>query len=354
MDIIRLLHLKGLYSTLSEIRFFVKTLRKYRKILKTGKYVLFPTMRAMSIKESNIYEKANKYFFREIPVSPTVKLVNAFNKCGVFYNNSQSEQLYDAFYIANNYNAVREIKLFAFDKKKILTICANHNDFEEQLLLYNNLHSFYNLPLITQTGRFENSYEISMVDCHSRPDEIHALTNILASAMNNSNRNAKKHPISELLSYNYSDTEMNSILNDIYGKIPSDLLNSNFSVCMQHGDLSRDNLIYGESDGKTNFWWIDWEHIAPRIFLYDYFFYMINTAFCYHDTSALDAYMNGNHNGDLKKYFEFFEMKFDPAKLEGYFLVFLIVFFKERICDLGHLGVLKDYCNYLKEIKLLT
>ena len=117
-------------------------------------------------------------------------------------------------------------------------------------------------------------------------------------------------------------------------------------LSLQHGDLSKDNLLYGECDGKKDFWWIDWEHADERVFFYDYFFYITNSAI-YYDTLAYEHYMSGEADEDLKCFFDHFGLKYTPERKKDYFLIFSVVFLKERVCDTGRLETLKTYCNFI-------
>ncbi len=338
---------------LSQLYFLKKTLKKYRKVLKKGNYYMFLTMRAMTLNEQTSMNKAKRYFDKKVPNSVRTSLVHYLNELGFYKNRAGSDNGYDAFYVANNYDKTREIKLFSFDRRKILTICANSTDFKNQTDWYEKMHTSYNMPRIEKSPLFDNSYEISMIDVKPRPDEIYALSNILSSTMENNREKVgtlDKASVSEFLFLEYENDEMNQILQGICSKISPDALDLDISLCEQHGDLSRDNLLYGTSDEKTCFWWIDWEHLKERPFFYDYFFYILNTAMYFHDKTALHAYFNGDNNEELKKCFGFFGTEFSCDRLKDYFLIFAVVFLKERVCDKGNLYALKMYYDFINEI----
>ena len=343
-------------KVLSEFVFFRKTLKRYSKMMKTGKYFLFPTMRAMVVDEPKTYDVATLYFNKKTPNSMRKKLIKIANKVGFFKNVASSVQEYEAMYIANNYDSVRETKLFSFSNKKILTICANEKDYEEQIKLYDELHCYFNIPKIKKACSYNNAYEITMIDFKKRPCDEKALKNILFS-VSNYNKSVKEKlscSVGQLLLFNYEDNEINCILNSICSQISTAVRDLEIPICQQHGDLSRDNLIYGESEEQETFWWIDWEHKGNRVFFYDYFFYILNTALYFKDTYAFENYMNGNYNEDLRVFFESFGVEFYPEKLRDYFLVYFVAFLKERVCDRGNIIALKMYRDFALNNKLLT
>ncbi len=315
---------------------------------------MLPNLRAMVINISDSYDTAKTLFIKTTTASKKTTAIKFLNKLGVFFNFTNGQQSYDAFYVANNHNKIREIKFFDFTNSKILTICATTEDYDKYLSLHSALCKDYNQPAILNQCDNVKSYEISMVRSKPRPNEIKALSQILSSNISYNRIPSKKILTSELMSHSYCNTDIVNILNHICNELTPDLLNLEIPICLQHGDLSRDNLIYGESNGLTDFWWIDWEHVSPRIFLYDYFFYIVNTAYCYHDLTAFNIYINGHHNQNLRVFFEHFGVPFCADNLKDYILIFLIVFFKERLCDKDYIDVLKDYYDYVKKLKLLA
>ena len=123
-------------------------------------------------------------------------------------------------------------------------------------------------------------------------------------------------------------------------------------ICVQHGDLSKENLIFGECEGKLDFWWIDWEHIGERAFFYDYFFYIINSSL-YYDMNAYKSYISGEADDSLRKMFAHFALEFNSEDRFNYFLLFTIPFLKERVCSKGGLPVLKTYYNLIEAMEAM-
>lgn len=338
-----------LLSVLKEITYLRSIIKCYGGSLEQGRYHLFDNFRSMCLVGSK--DKAAIYFDREKSTPKKVSIVKKLNKLGYYKNsNKKTTAEYEAFYSANNFDRIREVKLFSFKRGKILTLCTSQNEAEKQLSQYNTFSSAYNMPKVAGKDRYPNSFEISMIDIKPLPNDLEALSTILdcTEKYNPSIDGLERKSAKELIDFSYENQEMNSLLKLIADKINPNVLEYEIPLCMQHGDISKDNLIYGEADGKTGFWWIDWEHVDKRTFFYDFFFYIINSAM-YFDTKSLDCYMNGDADNVLQKTFSHFGLEFTPESRKDWLLVFMIEFLKERVCDFGRVEALKKYCEFVEE-----
>jgi len=348
--------IKQMRRIFRELRYLKRILNTYGGSLRPGSYQMFPSMRAIAAVDSDVLKNADRYFAKNIQVGITQKMIAKINKTS-FYCNKKcgATELYDAVYVANNYDKVREIKLFSFDRKEILTVCTSAKEQEKQITEYEKLHRWFGMPRAENQSQYENAYKIAMVDLLPRPDEKLALENIvqcICAYRLDHLAEEKSVTAEKITSFAYSCQELNDLLTNLTEKISSATLEKALTLCLQHGDLSRDNLIYGSCNGKTGFWWIDWEHARPRLFFYDYFFYMLNTALYFKDTSALDAYLHGNYDDQLHDYFSQFGLQYDPDLRKDYFLIFAVDFLKERVCDRGNLDALKMYLEFINQTVL--
>ena len=206
----------------------------------------------------------------------------------------------------------------------------------------------YQMPCVKANERYKNSLEVSLIDLKPIPSDKAALDSIAyATAKFSSGKKLQSASVGELISFAYENEEMNLMLEKIVKSIDRSLLDISIPLCMQHGDLSKDNLIYGESEGKTAFWWIDWEHAGERVFFYDYFFYIINSGL-YYDTKSYECYMSGECDSALGDFFSQFGLVFDPDKRKDYFMIFAVIFLKERVCDKGSVTALKQYLDFIE------
>ena len=343
--------LKTLKTVRGEFKYLKSVIKKYGDSLIPGKYVVFPNRRALSLNDVDSLSNSERYFNRNKSIGKLIYFVNFVNNINYFKNkNKKSSGSYEAVYTANNHDEVREVKLFSFKDKKILTICTDEGSYNAQISQYSDLGRGYNMPKVEPSNKYENSFEIDMVSLENRPGERYALENITQSGAKYfplDNR-VKRVSVKDTISFDYSQ-EINEILSGIVAKINPGILNDEFVWCTQHGDLSRDNLIYGESNGKRDFWWIDWEHVGSRLFFYDYFFYILNTAVYFKDLEAFNAYMSGECDADLKRFFEAYGMTFKEENRVDYFMIFAVSFLKERVCEDNRVGALKMYCNFIEK-----
>ena len=338
------------FHYVKQIRFLKKTMKRCHPYLKNGTYMLFPSMRALACTAGDSVENAKKYFIHHTK-KKTNRVIEYANKHAIF-KNKKGNGLFEAIYIANNFDKKREVKLFSFQDHKILTLCVSEEENQNQLAEYEQLHNVYGMPKVTRSSLFPHAHDISMVALSERPSESKVLEEILAATVKfNPEIAALSHAETEqFLSLGYDNAEMNSILAKLKEQINSEGLPESFPLCLQHGDLSQDNLMYGTADGVTGFYWIDWEHKRERIFFYDFFFYILNSAYCSDITAPLTAYTSGACDELLKEYFNHFGLTYDPGRKKDYFLIFLIFFVKERLGTSAHLPALKSYTEYLASI----
>lgn len=343
------MRIKAVLNILREIQYLKSVIKKYRSRLANGRYVLFDSFRAMALGEPETLERAHIYFDIPKPNARLSSIAAKLNRFGYYSNkNKKTSSEYEAFYSANNYDKDREVKLFSFQRRKILTICTSQADAETQLNQYTDFSKAYPMPTVTHSDYYPNAFEISMINPGEFPGDALALNAIAQATMrfNPSSINLDCTIAHNLVKYSYEDETINALLGELVSKIDESVLNQAFPACIQHGDLSKSNLIYGEADGKTDFWWIDWEHARERIFFYDYFFYLINSAL-YYDTRAYDLYMSGDVDENLGEFFAHFGLTFVPEKRRDYFLIFAVIFLKERVCDFGRVEALKQYCAFI-------
>ncbi|MBE6667454.1 MAG: hypothetical protein E7607_03990 [Ruminococcaceae bacterium] len=346
------MNVKTVIKTYRELKYLRSVIKRYGDSLAPGKYYLFSSMRAMAHDIPETMDEAKKYFDKKRAKSKLTSLISKLNNTKYFYNkNKASDGRYGAVYTANNYDKDREVKLFSFKEKKILTICTSEKVCKKQIDQYKDLGNAFNMPKVVAGEKYENSIEVSMVELLPRPEEAQALENIIAShtAYNPKDR-IEKGSIKEIIDVSAYSGEMRALMGKISQGIAEDIFSEDIAYSVQHGDLSKDNLIYGNSDGKYDFWWIDWEHIGKRVFFYDYFFYILNTAVYFDDLRSFEYYMSEESNRDLEKFFKHFSVEFDEERKKDYFLVFCMSFLKERVCQLGNLDALKMYCDFISKL----
>lgn len=342
--------IRSVLSVYKEIRYLKSIIKTYGDSLAQGNYHLFGCFRSMSLEDAEIMALASPYIEKQALSNIKASIACKLNRIH-FFKNKKTNGKYEAFYSANNFDKKREVKLFSFKEKKILTICTAPQEAEKQLWQFQAFSKQYPMPFVKASDTYPCAYEISMVDLQAFPGDVIALGAIAECGMKAialQDAELQKASARELIAHSYENTEMNEMLAELISHINDDLLAENIPLCLQHGDLSKDNLIYGDADGKRDFWWIDWEHVAKRPFFYDYFFYILNSAI-YFDNKALQSYMRGEGDASLSAFFAAYGLTYDFHKKKDYFLLFAIVFLKERICDRGNIHALKMYFDFLKQ-----
>ncbi len=338
--------IKTVLKILREISYMKSVLRRFGDSLARGKYHQHDSFRAFSLDEPYTGEMAKLYFDRNDKKGRMASVANTLNKIGFFKNkNKRSAEDYEAFYTSNNFDKIRETKLFSFKRRKILTVCTTFEEMSRQINLYNELSRSYNMPNVIKCDRYENSIEVSMVNLLRTENEIAALTCIVNSTVANNPAvsNLKFISPEPMLNIRYEDEEMNGILRKIKNRISPSVIDIQIPHCTQHGDLAKDNLLYGECDGKIDFWWIDWEHKGERPFFYDYFFYIVHSAFYYGKWEAFECYINGDLDATMERFFAHFGLNYEKQCRFDYIMLYLIYFLNERVCPITGISTLKKY-----------
>lgn len=337
---------RSFFRIYNKMKYFRKIFKRYKRILAPGTYHLYPCMRAIALQDDEILEKTDKYFANMNSQYIYQKIAKIMNFVGGFKNKRSMCFEYQAMYVANNYENDREVKLFSLNNKKILTICSSKKTKDTQLNLYEKLYKIYHLPLVTPSKEYKNSYLIDMVDLMSIQNHDLAVIEICECTKKLIGFHFYKK-INELLKFSYEDERLQKILELIKGRISEEVLNQTITICIQHGDLSSENLIYGKSNERVGYWWIDWEHIKERVFFYDLFFYMLHSAFYFDNSLILEDFFDGKYDLMLNELFLKFGQFYDSRFKNDYFAVFLILFLRERVCETGKYETLEKYYNYV-------
>ena len=342
------MRLRTILLRLRQVRYLKFVMQHYGDSLTTGKYRVSDSLRSVVLDNRKIVEQSKKYFYKPGISTSKVKIATILNKAHIFKNtNTKSSEEYDALYTANNYSDIREVKLFSFKNNSILTICTTTEECEKQLRQYEAYSSIYRMPLVSKADRYPNSYAIAMVDLSPSPGEHEAMRAIAEATMRVGDEKGISGfvRVGDVINETYDDANA-LLLSKIISKADETLAKTAMPTCIQHGDLSKENLIYGVADGKRDYWFIDWEHAGERVFFYDWFFYIINTAMYYND-EALQLYLNGEEDELLVDLFERFNVSYEPKHRKDYLILFMLIFLKERVCDLGNGVALEQYCAFI-------
>lgn len=321
----------SLFRFLFHLSYVKRQFKRCKNHLAPGRYILLPCMRAFSMDEREVLDFAEKYFSEKNHSRIKLAIVSVLNRVGAF-TNKKREGKYQALYIANNYDKVREIKLFSFCEKKILTICTSSASFEKQMDQFKRLSATYNMPSAMLSPDCENSYEIDMIEFLPRPNALSALRDIVnAHKRTSATGEAGSASFSRILDAAKNNIEYLSIVRAVAEKLSPSSVDTVFPFRIQHGDLSQDNLFYGSCKGEEGYWWIDWEHENLRLFFYDFYFYIVNSAYCTHDPEPLHVYLRGECDDMLTEWFALNSVQYCDNRRAEYLWVFFLSFLNERI-----------------------
>lgn len=350
------MRIQTVLKIMREIKYMRAVFRRFGDSLARGKYYQHKCFRAISLCAPATRDKARLYFDNKSSTKRTADVAMALNKIGFYKNkNRRSTEDYEAFYVANNYDNVREAKLFSFKREKILTVCTSPDEMNKQLSQYEVFGSAYNMPKVVKNDRYENSFEISMINLKSFNNEVLALGNIAKSVCtyNPSVDGLNFESAKTALEVSYQNEEIHDYMQKIADKISPAVMSMQIPYCMQHGDLSKENLLYGECEGKTDFWWIDWEHAADRPFFYDFFFYIVHSAF-YGKREAYNSYINGETDNILEELFSHFGLKYEKEYRFDYLMLYFTYFLNERVCFVSGLPTVKKYYELIETLEAET
>lgn len=335
----------SLFRFLFHLSYVKRQFKRCKNHLAPGRYVLLPCMRAFSMDERGVLDFAEKYFPEKNHSRIKLAIVSILNRVGVFTNKKWGGK-YQALYIANNYDKVREMKLFSFWEKKILTICASSTSFEKELDQFERLSATYNMPSVVPSLNCENSYEIDMIELLPKPNALSALRNIADAHKGTAVvEESESATFAQILDVAKNNTVYVSIAHAVAEKLSPNSLDAVFPFRIQHGDLSQDNLFYGSCKGEEGYWWIDWEHEDLRLFFYDFYFYILNSAYCSHDLSPLHTYLRGECDDTLAEWFSLVGMRYCDKQREEYLWVYFLSFLNERV---HAIDVAQKYFSFLE------
>lgn len=322
--------------------------------MQKGDYCFQDNMRSLIRKGEE--DKYSKYFRREPKGFCDRLLIKAVNTVSLFSNRKgfqNCDNSYGALYVANNYDKVREVKLMDENNKKVKVFFVSEKSKEDYLNLYNMLSDVYHMPKLHHDSlQLDNSLCISLIDKMKPTSEYDVIKDICASHIRLLKKDQEKHlKKCRNLKVRKQDKPISSeaslMIETLRSRLSSqDICSTSYLTCLQHGDLSADNIIYGKADGHECCWWIDWEHLQERVFFYDVFFYILNTAVADQNYVPTEEFLAGCYDEYLEQLFNAAGYVYEASKRRDYFTIFAIDFVQERLWQEGIQNAIKVYKEY--------
>ena len=328
-----------LFRLFKKYRFYNGIFKNCKNELKNGKYFMYPDMRTICLKSDvPFYDE----FFKKNSDAGGVSLNRLFNVCGGRVGKRHKDKHYSALYIANNNDPKREVKLFDRDNGLVKIVCVDRTSFQNALALRGKLGNSFDLVPLVESFEESNTIIEKMVFASKRPEESVALRTIADSVSRQPVRN--KVRVSEIIEKTGKWYSQYPELETVVERVGV-LKDCEIATCVQHGDLSSDNLIFGRVDKNEGFYWIDWEHVGERPFFYDYYFYILNSAIQHGNTQPYEAYLRDPSM--TAALFDSFECAYDDELQEAWFLLFFLVFFSERLLPVGSAAAFRKYYDFI-------
>lgn len=349
------MRISSIVRRIEQISYVYKTFHELSPYMQRGQYCLQDNMRSLIRKED-----VNKYsiYFRKEPKGKCDRLlIRLLNTGAIFTANGKyvpCDEMYGALYIANNYDEIREVKLLDVVNEKVKVFFVDKKSKEEFIELNYYLSEICHMPKIHSKKERNNGLTLSLIKRMNFPKESGAIEDICNTHVRML-YNVGKCPVFEkrycgtYASKARIGAEAKELIEELLQHIPQKLCDIQYTTCLQHGDLSADNMIYGKADGYEGYWWIDWEHLQERVFFYDVFFYIINTAVMDQNYVPTEEFLAGCYDKCLMKLFETAGHEYVAVERKQLFLLFVIDFIKERLGKSGHQKAVAQYREYLEK-----
>lgn len=345
--------IKGLMFRLEQIRYIQRVFRRMSRYLDIGGYCLQNNMRSLVRKKD---KKVYSRYFRDEPKEGIwglmIKILNAFNFFCIKKDASVKLGTYGALYIANNNDCVREIKLLDAVNGNVKVFFTDIHTKTDYIELYNELSGMFRMPKIRSNEHTDdNSLVISLIRKEEGFSDLDAIRSICSAHIHQLERISRLNlqhieKIEPNLNADDVSCESKSLVERIKMYMSKEVFQERYIFCLQHGDLSADNLMYGEVDKEVDYWWIDWEHVGNRVFFYDVYFYILNNAVADKNYIPTQNFLSGLYDDELERLFSAAGHKYLRNKRKEYFIRFAIDFINERLSAERIKGAVEQYSNY--------
>lgn len=246
-----------------------------------------------------------------------------FSKLFIFLNTSSNKLFYGDYMVISS--SETEYKFFDHTDNRILTY---YSDTSKLKFVYEN--------------RLEWSRWINTVDCCA-DIENHTLTERMITTVHFSSARAFEQILYDYSKYlegykksvnSFYSIEENhlelfcNLWNDksLYKKLIAFTKETPIPLFKTHGDLWRSNVLY---DGKQ-FFYIDFEQTAQRIYFYDIFMYILSDAFILKDNMLLEKFVLGDFDNYLMTVSKHVNYNYNVSKKYLYLSLFVFEWFNNR------------------------
>jgi putative peptidoglycan lipid II flippase len=354
--------IRGLLAFIKNKKALINLLKKTSEFLHPGEYAFDNSLSYIYLKDGWSHKKARELFGTER------KLIWGFILyiLKVLFFSKSITITHDSSIFDNQINMKgtvcslglyrKNLKIFDFTNKKVVTSYLDPADFNETLANYSYFSPFLPLPQILGYNReacvtVEELFTARPVKQWSEDDYSYVINDVFRRYYHLF-RKAKSSG-----SY-YTDNSLSLVLkldpDDRIGlglirNIDHSLLAARFPFLKLHGDLWTPNiLLRGRQEHSIKY--IDLEFTDSFIFFYDIFWLLTDQAFRGNNYYYLNNYLAGAYDRSLKILFRIFGLEFHQENRIDYIRIFYLNFWAERW---SHLNIRKRLQHFLQYKRLL-
>lgn len=333
--------MKRILYNISQLLKLIYVPFRSRDYLKKGCYkynstatILYPTNADNRIakKLPNVFGEVNSSgnIFRELftDIFRFVKLLKSKKFNGDFMIISSSEE---------------EYKFFDIESGQLLTYYKNNDKFKRVCQLRREwAHYFRTIPFIASD--FESTHVEPIIDSIDF-DSIKAFNQI---------RNDYAEYYKTI---NLEKLQLYSVEHDILEDFSRLWTNENISneiiklitqtpipICVTHGDLWKSNILY---NGKA-FYYLDFEQVAPRFYVFDLLMYMLSDALLLNNKHLLKQFFEGEYDQYFLEVSKVMNCTFDVTKKEIYYALVVFELYKTRWRESGNSHLVRDCADLIR------
>lgn len=251
------------------------------------------------------------------------KLLSLITRMTVVYIGGK-KKIFNANYLVVT-SSLKDIKFFDIESRHIITVFSDKNRYCQILSNRNLWASHFNCVPFTSNSQLLGIDEVYIKRISYNSSTIYErvlkdYSKYFEECKPNRNRNYTNN---EERIMHFCDTfRVNDYKSELL-KIDTQLFNK---TVLTHGDLWHSNIIY---DGVAHYY-IDFENIKERVFIYDLYMYIFADWFYHDDKELTENYYTGKYDESLNYLFGLFNTSFKSNLRKTYMVYFIYLMYYEK------------------------
>lgn len=335
---------------------------EFSQYLKPGSYKFDNSLTYIYLNDKNTIEKAARVFKNLYTVLNVNRglfrrgfynlLLNILNiNLNIKSENSSSLFEGTVFLASSNQNS---IKIFDFEKKEVLTIYKNKDEYNNYINNIDYFSTWFSIPEVIYKEEvkgliIEKYIESKNMDLWRKQDYENLMQDIF-KRYTLYTRNAKQEDF-----FIGSDCVKelnieNDFLAHIIDNTSTEVLEMKFPKFKLHGDLWSSNVLMV----NEHVYYIDWDNAKEFIFFYDVFFIMWNEFIKRENYDLINSYIKGEYDSLFNELFNICGVVYERDKKIDYLNLFFINQFIDRWYMVDEKIVDKAFDRYRKFMKCIN